>query len=298
MIYTLTISPAIDYVMHLDQLLAGGISRSSREECYFGGKGINVSVVLTNMGIPNRALGFVAGFTGKALEEGLRRQGVETDFITIEEGMTRINVKIKADQESEINGQGAVPEERHLKQMEEKLSLLGKGDTLILSGSIPRRLPEDTYDRFLEICSRNQVSAVVDTSGPILLSTLKYRPFLVKPNHKELTEILGEKISPEQGARNLQKLGARNVIVSLGQDGAMLLSEDGNVYSCGVPAGDAVNTVGSGDSMVAGFVAGYAGTGDWQHALDLGSAAGAATAFSPGLATAEAIRSCLKQIEG
>ena len=295
MIYTLTISPAIDYVVHLDQMIPGATNRSSREEYYFGGKGINVSTVLQNLGVDSVALGFIAGFTGKALEEGLARMGIRTDFILLEEGITRINIKVKSGQETEINGQGAVPEERHLQMMEEKLEQLQDGDMLVISGSIPRCLPENTYDRFLKVAARRGACCVVDTSGQKLLSALKYRPFLVKPNWDEIRELFGNDVTPEEGAGKLQALGARNVIISLGGEGAIMAAEDGSIYRCGVPPGTVRNTVGSGDSMVAGFIAGYLKTHDLQYALELGSAAGVATAYSPGLATREEIKACLDQ---
>ena len=315
MIYTLTISPAIDYVVYLDQLIPGATNRSCCEEYYFGGKGINVSVVLKNLGVDSVALGFVAGFTGKALEEGVSAMGVRTGFIHLEDGITRINVKVKsgqragaaglgterdtgtgaARQETEINGQGAVPQEKHLRMLDDKLNELQEGDMLIISGSIPKSLPEDTYDRFLKTAARRGAVPVVDTGSRLLLSTLKYRPFLIKPNRDELRCLFGEDIQPVDGARKLQELGARNVIISLGQDGAVMVSEDGSEYRCGVPPGTVRNTVGSGDSMVAGFIAGYNRTHDYQYALDLGGAAGAATAYSPGLAGREEIEACLAQ---
>lgn len=298
MIYTLTISPAIDYVMHLDDMVPGATNRSQQEEYYFGGKGINVSVMLQNMGLPSKALGFTAGFTGKALEEGLHEQGVDTDFIHLKDGITRINVKIKSGLETEINGQGARPTETDFCLLEEKIRRMEEGDMFIISGSIPKGLPEDTYDRLLTIAVSRGVTPVVDTNGQLLVNTLKHKPFLIKPNHDELKDLFGADITPEEGARKLQEMGARNVIISLGKDGAILLSEDGGIYRCGIPEGKVLNTVGSGDSMVAGFLAGYEKSHDYQHALNMGGAAGSATAFTPGLAPWEMIEHCLKQLEG
>ena len=183
MIYTLTISPAIDYIMHLEDMIPGATNRSQQEEYYFGGKGINVSVMLQNMGIPSKALGFVAGFTGDALEKGLQEMGVNTDFIHLKEGITRINVKIKSGLETEINGQGARPTEEDFAQLEEQFRQMTSDDMLIISGSIPKGLPEDTYDKLLEIAAERGVTPVVDTNGELLLNTLKHRPFLIKPNH-------------------------------------------------------------------------------------------------------------------
>ena len=296
MIYTLTISPAIDYVKHISCMQAGATNRSSKEEYYLGGKGINVTSVLEQLDVKSVALGFVAGFTGKALEDGLHEQGIKTDFVHLANGITRINVKIKSGIETEINGQGPIPSESEFDMLADKLNALSPGDTLILSGNIPNGLPDDTYDKLLIIVSSGNIRIIVDTSGKLLLSTLKYHPFLIKPNLDELKAIMGEGIEPLSGARKLQSLGARNVIVSLGSEGAVLLSEDGKDYFCKPPEGKVLNTVGSGDSMVAGFVAGYEMTGDCGYAFHLGSAASAATAFSPGLAKHDKIFECLKAI--
>lgn len=296
MIYTITISPAIDYVVHLDELMPGATNRSKKEEYYFGGKGINVSIVLKELGIESRALGFVSGFTGYALEDGLREQGIDTDFVHLEKGITRINIKIKSEKETEINGQGAIAEKEDFDQLVEKLKGMKKDDILILSGSIPAALPQDTYTRLLKIVNRMGVLVILDAAGELLLSALPQHPFLVKPNIHELRELFGNEVRPLEGAKKLQSLGARNVIVSLGSEGAILLTEKGIVHNCGTCAGKVLNTVGSGDSMVAGFVAGYEKSKDYQYALELGSAAGSATALSPGLAKKEEIESCLKEL--
>ena len=296
MIYTVTISPAIDYIVHLDSMVMGATNRSRQEEYYFGGKGINVSVMLQHLGMPSVALGFVAGFTGEALEKGLHDQNIATDFVHLGTGITRINVKIKSTQETEINGQGAIPEEKDFLLLIDKLTKMRKGDILVISGSIPNGLPADTYDRLLSTAEMQGALPVVDTNGELLLSTLKHRPFLIKPNRDELIDLFGE-ITPLEGAERLHAMGARNVIISLGREGAMLLVEDGRIYRCGVPSGSAINTVGSGDSMVAGFIAGYSTTQNYQHALNLGGAAGSATAFTPGLADRDSIEACLAELE-
>lgn len=296
MIYTITISPAIDYVVHLEELIPGATNRSEKEEYYFGGKGINVSIILKELGIDSKALGFVSGFTGYALEDGLREEGIHTDFVHLASGITRINIKIKSAEETEINGQGAIASKEDFDKLVEKLSKLAKDDILVLSGSIPAALPQDTYTRLLGIVNQKEVLVILDAAGELLLSALPQRPFLVKPNIDELKDLFGEEVRPLEGAKRLQVLGARNVIVSLGSKGAVLLTEEGDIHTCGTCNGQVLNTVGSGDSMVAGFVAGYVKSKDYQYALELGSAAGSATALSPGLAKREEIENCLKEL--
>lgn len=293
MIYTITISPAIDYVVHLDELVNGVTNRSTRESYFYGGKGINVSRVLKEMDVKSKALGFVGGFTGKELETGLSEIGICTDFIHLKKGNTRINVKIKCKEETEINCQGAIPDDEEMGQLFTKLQKLKEDDVLVLSGSIPKALPQDTYNRLLSSIDGRGVHSVVDATGQLLLGALEFKPFLIKPNTDELKELFGEEITPEEGAKRLQEKGAKNVIVSMGKDGAILLAEDGKFYRSGVCKGTMKNTVGAGDSMVAGFVTGYLHTKDYQYALDLGSAAGSATALSPGLATGKEIKDCL-----
>lgn len=297
MIYTITVSPAIDYVVHLDKFKMGITNRTIKEEYFFGGKGINVSKVLKELGVESTALGFVSGFTGEALEKGLFEQDIKTDFVHLDQGITRINIKIKADEETEINSQGTVAKESDFEILAERLKKLKSHDTLIISGSVPACLPQDIYARLLKVVKNKGLRIIVDATGDLLLNTLKYNPFLVKPNLDELKGIFGDEISAEEGALRLHKLGARNVIVSLGGEGAILLAEDGNIYKAGVCTGEILNTVGSGDSMVAGFLAGYLKTKDYQYALDLGSAAGSATALSPGLADFKKIYACLEKIK-
>ena len=300
MIYTVTFNPAIDYVVHLSApLQAGKINRTAAEDYQFGGKGINVSGVLKTLGVDSVALGFVAGFTGKALEEGLQKQGLKTDLICVEEGMTRINVKVKGAEETEINGMGPQITQAHMEQLYAQLELLQEGDTLVLSGSIPGCLSQDTYEKILARVEGKKLRTVVDATGQLLVNVLKYRPFLIKPNNHELGEIFGTTpVTTEEilsCARKLQGMGARNVLVSLAGDGALLLDETGCSHRIGCPRGKVVNSVGAGDSMVAGFLAGYLRSGDYAYALKLGTACGSATAFSLGLAEKSLIDQLLEE---
>ena len=301
MIYTVTFNPAIDYVVRLDAPLeVGEVNRAGGEDCVLGGKGINVSGVLAQLDCPSVALGFVAGETGAWLERGLAVQGLHTDFVHLEQGMTRINVKIKAGQETELNGAGPDIPESAVRQLEEQLDALNENDILILAGSIPRSLPQDTYERLLARLQGKGVRAVVDATRDLLVNVLQYRPFLIKPNNHELGEIVGRELKTDEeiiaAARTLQEKGARNVLVSMAGDGALLVDENGKVHRIGCPKGKVVNSVGAGDSMVAGFVAGWMQTGSYDMALRLGTACGSATAFSLGLATREKIEELLKQI--
>ncbi len=294
MIYTVTFNPAIDYVVRMSSELAPGMTnRSDSEECYFGGKGINVSTILQNLGIENTALGFVAGFTGKAIEESVRKKGIHADFVELQEGISRINVKIKGQAETEINAQGPrIPEEAQ-KQLFDRINKLKDGDVLILAGSIPNSLPSDVYERIIALVNDRKIEVVVDATKDLLKNVLKYHPFLIKPNNHELGEMFGTVLKTddelEVHAKKLQELGARNVLISMAGDGAMLISEDGQKFRIGVPKGKVRNSVGAGDSMVAGFIAGYHKYKSYEEALKMGTAAGSATAFSDDLATGEAI---------
>lgn len=293
MIYTVTFNPAIDYVVQLDALRTGEVNRAAAEAYQFGGKGINVSGVLAALDCPSVALGFVAGATGEWLERGLAANGLRTDFIRLAEGMTRINVKLKAGEETEVNGLGpAIPREA-MAALEAKLDALGAEDILILAGSIPASLPQDTYQQLLARLDGRGVRVAVDATRDLLVNVLAYHPFLIKPNNHELGEIFNTVLRTDEeiaaAARRLQERGARNVLVSMAGDGALLLDETGQVHRIGTPKGTVVNSVGAGDSMVAGFVAGYQQTGDYAYALRLGTACGSATAFSLGLATREKI---------
>ena len=301
MIYTVTFNPAIDYVVRLDAPLdVGEVNRARGEDCVLGGKGVNVSGVLAELGCKSVALGFVAGETGAWLERGLAKQGIATDFIHLPEGMTRINVKIKAGQETELNGAGPNIPESAMQQLEAKLDALQEGDILILAGSIPASLAQDTYERLLARLQGKGVRAVVDATRDLLVNVLKYRPFLVKPNNHELGEIVGRRLTTDAeivaAAAVLQSKGARNVLVSMAGDGALLLDEKGCTHRIGCPKGQVVNSVGAGDSMVAGFVAGYLQSGDYNTALRLGTACGSATAFRLGLAKKADIDALLKEL--
>lgn len=299
MIYTVTFNPAIDYVMQVDELKMGMVNRSRHEEIYFGGKGINVSWVLKELGIESVAMGFVAGFTGEALEKGVAEKGIGTDFIHLQQGFTRINLKIKSDSETDLNGQGPLIDETALDKLLAKLSSINDGDTIVLAGSIPDTMPSDTYEKILERLADREVKAVVDATKALLLNVLKYRPFLVKPNNYELGEMFGVTLTTDEEivryASKLKELGARNVLVSRAENGAVLLDENGNAYICGACKGKVKNSVGAGDSMVAGFIAGLE-KGDYEYALKLGTAAGGATAFSDGLAQRNDIYRLLEQL--
>lgn len=300
MIYTVTFSPAIDYVVDLDELKLGGTNRSKRETYFFGGKGINVSTVLGRLGIENTALGFVSGFTGNALEHGLKEAGLKTDFIHLDEGITRINIKLRMDQETEINTQGAAITEDKLNALLRQLERLKDEDTLVVSGNIPNTLPDNIYEIMLKRLTGRGIRFVVDATGALLKNVLKYRPFLIKPNKSELEELAQMEIRDEEsleaGAKALQKLGARNVLISLGGDGAYLLCEDGERFRAAAVTAPVKNTVGSGDSMVAGFLAGYMQKRDYEYALKLGIAAGSATACSEGLAERDKIEAFFQKL--
>ena len=293
MIYTVTLSPSIDYIVRLAGMRFNITNRTDSEEFYYGGKGINVSQVLAELGLESTALGFIAGFTGDAIEKGIRNSRIRTDFIRLSEGFTRINIKIKSGGETEINGQGPDIPDAALEELMRKLDMIQDGDVLVLAGSIPKTCPDDIYERMLARVQHKNIMIVVDATKKLLVNSLKGRPFLVKPNRMELAEIFHVTVENEQDvekyARELQKMGARNVIVSLGRRGAFLLDEQGNTHHCGTLKQPVVNTVGAGDSMVAGFIAGYIQTGDYGHALKLGSACGNATSFLPGLATKDKI---------
>ncbi len=299
MVYTVTFNPAIDYVVHTGEMKLGATNRSEKEEMYFGGKGINVSIVLRELGIDSKALGFTAGFTGEAIEKGLSEMGIDADFVRLKNGNSRINVKIKSTEETELNGQGPDIDEAAINALFAKLDRLSDGDTLILAGSIPSSLPSDIYEKILGRLSGRNIKTVVDATKDLLLNVLKYKPFLVKPNNHELGEMFGTELKTdaeiEKYARKLQEMGAVNVLISMAGDGAMLIDEYGKMHRCGVCRGTVRNSVGAGDSMVAGFTAGSL-KGDYEYALKLGTAAGGATAFSDGLAEKAKIDELLKTL--
>lgn len=299
MIYTVTFNPAIDYIVHTGTMQVGQVNRSQGEELYFGGKGINVSFVLHELGLPSKALGFVAGFTGAAIEAGIQEQGIATDFVHLDSGFSRINVKIKSSEETELNGQGPNISEAAVAELFEKLNQLQDGDVLILAGSIPNTMPADSYEKILAHLSDKKIKVVVDATKDLLLKVLPYHPFLIKPNNHELGELFGVTLHSIEEiaiyAKKLQEMGAQNVLISMAGDGALLIDETGKQHVCGVCKGTVKNSVGAGDSMVAGFVAGSM-HGDYEAALKLGTAAGGATAFSEGLAQRAEIERLLQQL--
>ncbi|MBQ1193811.1 MAG: 1-phosphofructokinase [Lachnospiraceae bacterium] len=300
MIYTVTFNPALDYAVKLEKFHSGEVNRTKEEQILPGGKGINVSVVLTNMGVENVMLGFVAGFTGKEIVRLLEEQGCKNDFIEIC-GMSRINVKIKADNETEINGKGPDIDNEALKMLYNKLDTLKGGDMLVLAGSIPSSLPDDIYMKIMERLSSGNIKFIVDATKDLLVNVLKYKPFLIKPNKYELGEIFGVEIKTNaeviKYAKKLADEGAENVLVSMAGEGAVLVTKNGNVYESKAPKGIVVNSVGAGDSMVAGFIAGYLENGDLEHAFKMGISAGSASAFSKNLARAEEIKRVYEALE-
>lgn len=300
MIYTVTFNPALDYIVNMDNLKLGETNRSTSEMILSGGKGINVSIVLKNLGFDNVALGFVAGFTGEEIENGTRKLGITTDFIHLKEGLSRINVKLKANEETEVNGTGPIISENELNALYGKLENLKKDDILVLAGSVPNTLPQDIYEKIMEMLQDKGIKIVVDATKDLLLNVLKYKPFLIKPNNHELSEIFGVEIKTEQEiidyAKKLQDKGARNVLVSRAGDGAILIAENGDIYKSPAPKGKVVNSVGAGDSMVAGFIAGYLKNNSYEEAFKTGVASGSASAFSKYLAKKEEILEILNTL--
>lgn len=300
MIYTVTLNPAIDYVVKVPDFKPGDVNRTQEERIYPGGKGINVSIILSRLGMETAALGFTAGFTGKEIERVLAELGCKTAFTKVKSGVSRICVKVLAGEETEINGCGPSVSPEELDALLESLSNAGKGDTVVLAGSIPTSLPKDVYNQMLERLGGKGVYTVVDTAGEALLNTLKYKPFLIKPNLRELSELFHE--IPCSGGEMLTctnkliQAGAQNVLVSLGGDGALLVTQNEGAYRCPAPKGKAVYTVGAGDSMVAGFIKGYSENGSYSEALALAVAAGSATAYSPWLAERDEILRLREQV--
>ena len=288
MVYTVTFNPALDYTLSVDSLCFERINRASDAEISYGGKGINVSVILTRLGVENTALGFSAGFTGKELEALLNADNIKNDFVHIENGATRINVKIRYGKELDINTDGAQISEKDIATLNEKLNIIESGDYLVLAGSVPKTLKNSGYELILESLKHKDLRLIVDAEDELLLGTLKYKPFLIKPNHHELGAIFNADIDSDEKAvfyaKELQKLGAQNVLVSLAERGAILVDEHGNIHKISNAEGTLINSVGCGDSMLAGFIAGYIKSGDYAEALKLAGACGNATAFSQGLA--------------
>lgn len=302
MIYTVTFNPSLDYIVSVDDFRLGLTNRTSSELLLPGGKGINVSIVLKNLGIQSTALGFTAGFTGEEIVRRLESMGVENGFIRIEEGLSRINLKLKSIDGTEINGQGPDISEEKQRQLMQKLNQLKEGDVLFLSGSIPASMPDDTYQNIMMALEGRGVRIVVDATRDLLLKVLPYHPFLIKPNNHELGEIFEVSLRTREEVvpygRRLQEKGAQNVLVSMAGEGAVLIAADGSVYDSPAPEGILVNGVGAGDSMAAGFMAGYMEKQDYKHAFYMGLAAGSASAFSENLATKEEIDAVYRQAAG
>ena len=300
MINTITLNPSLDYIVKVDDFKVGHVNRTSKEDIYPGGKGINVSIVLKNLGVKNRALGFTAGFTGEEIEKLVANHGVDNEFIRLEKGMSRINVKLKSKEESEIKGMGPDISKNDIEKLYEKLEALKAGDFVVLAGSIPNTLPDDIYETIMKDFKDKEINFVVDATKDLLLNVLKYKPFLIKPNHHELGEMFNVKLNSKDEiityAKKLQEIGARNVIISMAGDGAILIEENGEITISDTPKGTLVNSVGAGDSMVGGFLAGIAENKNIKEAFKIGVATGSASAFSEGLATRDKVEELLKQL--
>lgn len=300
MIYTVTFNPSLDYIVSVDDFKLGLTNRTSYELMLPGGKGLNVSTVLRNLGIENTALGFIAGFTGEEIRKEMEASGVKSEFIIIEEGLSRINVKLKSIDGTEINGQGPEISREKVAELMKRLEQLGEGDVLFLAGSIPSSMPDDIYREIMKQLQGKGVRIVVDATKDLLINVLEYHPFLIKPNNHELGEIFQTELTTREEvipfARKLQEMGARNVLVSMAGEGAVLVVENGEVYTSPAPKGKLVNGVGAGDSMVAGFMAGWMEKEDYGHAFHMGIAAGSASAFSEYLATSSEIEVVYKSL--
>lgn len=298
MIYTVTFNPSLDYIVTVDNFTCGVVNRTKDEIIYPGGKGINVSMVLKNLGYENTALGFLAGFTGEKIESLLLKKGITADFIKVENGMSRINVKLRSNQETEINGQGPDIKKADINKLYEKLDTLKDGDILVLAGSIPDTMPDSMYMDIMEHLQKKDLKIIVDATRDLLANVLKFHPFLVKPNNHELGEIFGvtlkEKEEVASYAKKLQDMGAKNVLVSMAGDGAVLAAEDGSILKANAPAGQVKNSVGAGDSMVAGFIAGYLENNNYTRAFQMGVCTGSASAFSEELAKKEEVTALLE----
>ncbi len=301
MIYTVTFNPSLDYIVSVDDFKIGLTNRTSSELLLPGGKGINVSTVLMNLGIESTALGFIAGFTGEEVVRRLEKMGVKNGFIRIDEGFTRINLKLKSIDGTEINGMGPAISDEKVQMLMDKLDTLGKGDVLFLSGSIPASMPDDTYQKIMKHLDGRGVQIVVDATKDLLMNVLPYHPFLIKPNNHELGDIFGVGLTTRESvipyAKKLQEKGAVNVLVSMAGEGAVLVAADGKCYDTPVPKGKLINGVGAGDSMVAGFMAGFMEKQDYKHAFHMGVASGSASAFSENLATKPEIEAVYQQLQ-
>lgn len=299
-IFTITCNPSLDYLVGMTEFRTGEVNRTETEMILPGGKGLNVSMVLKNLGVDSTALGFLAGFTGDEIRRRMEEIGCQTDFIQIQNGWSRINVKMKAKEESEINGQGPEMTKEDIENLFGKLDKMQKGDILVLAGSIPRTLPDTIYSDIMKYLEQKEIRVVVDATKDLLMNVLSLKPFLVKPNNHELGEMFGvvikEKASVIEYGKKLKEMGAVNVLVSMAGDGAVLIDQDGLVYESQAPKGKVVNSVGAGDSMVAGFLAGYLKYGNYRDAFYMGVAAGSASAFSKNLATGQEVAAILKSM--
>ena len=300
MINTITLNPSLDYIVKVDNFKVDAVNRSNEEQIYPGGKGINVSIVLNNLGVKNTALGFIAGFTGDEILRRIKDHGVDCDFIKVKSGLSRINVKLKSNEETVINGSGPRISESDLELLFEKISHLKKGDYLVLSGSIPSSVPNDIYESIMKRLLDKEVEFVVDATKDLLLKVLKYKPFLIKPNHHELAELFNVTLNDDNDiikyGKKLQEMGAKNVLISMAGDGAILIPENGDPIKREVPKGILKNSVGAGDSMVAGFISGYLKNNDINEAFKMGIATGSASAFSEELATKDEVINLLEQM--
>ena len=302
MIYTVTFNPSLDYIVSVENFRLGLTNRTSSELMLPGGKGVNVSTVLMNLGIENTALGFAAGFVGDEIVRQMEEMGVQNGFIRIEEGVSRINLKLKSIDGTEINGQGPVISPEHVEELMKQLDRLGEGDVLFLSGSIPSSMPDDAYQKIMERLDGRGVQIIVDATKDLLLNVLEYHPFLIKPNNHELGEIFDVELKTREDvipyAKKLQEKGAVNVLVSMAGEGAVLIDANGDVHMAPAPEGTLVNGVGAGDSMVAGFMAGWLDKQDYEHAFCMGVSAGSASAFSEHLATKAEIEAVYQHVTG
>ncbi|WP_425539211.1 1-phosphofructokinase [Microaceticoccus formicicus] len=300
MITTLSLNPSLDYIVDIEDFNIGKINRTKSEYMLPGGKGLNVSQVLKNLGMASTALGFVAGFTGRELTRMLDEQNISNKMIEVENGFTRINLKVRGDIETAVNGMGPIVTDEDFKKVIIELEKLTEGDVLILSGNIARNMKEDSYRLIMDKVP-DSVKVIVDATKEQLMSVADLKPFLIKPNHEELGELFNVEIKDKKTAgkyaRLLQEKGFRNILVSMGGDGAVMLTETGDEYHANAPVGKLVNSVGAGDSMVAGFIYGYLELADYTEAFRYGIAAGSASAFSENLGTGEEIMNLLSQIK-
>ena len=301
MIYTVTLNPSMDYVIKLDKLNYSSVNRVDEEHLYPGGKGINVSIMLNELGYKSVSLGFISGFTGKYIVNCMNERNLNCDFVEVANGFSRINIKIKSNEETEVNGRGPNITPENLQSLYDKIDSLNNGDILVLAGSIPPSLDDKLYENIMKRLEDKNIKIIVDATKNLLLNVLKYKPFLIKPNNHELEEMFDVKLNSIEDiakyAMKLQDMGARNVLISMGKDGALLLTENKEVFLSNVPKGSVKNSVGAGDSMVGGFIAGYLNTNSYKEALKLGASCGSATAFSDDLATKEYIDSLIGDIK-